>query len=86
MAWIEKKEKWFEPKRQKSNGSKSQRSYSVSEVAHIMGVSRQTVFKWLSIDEPEIAMILPSAWWRTDSGYIMIKESALIKFQRESRL
>lgn len=83
MAWIEKKEGWIEKKggNGKAPPVKLEKSYSVSDAARIMGVSRQTVFKWLSVDDPENAVIPPAAWWRTAGGYIMIKESILMKLQ-----
>lgn len=79
MAWLERK-KWFT---KEEKPQKLEKSYSVSEAARIMGVSRQTVFKWLSVNEPEGAVIPPSAWWRTPAGYIMIKEWILLKLQNE---
>ena len=81
MTRIEKK-RWFN-----ADGSdnrkpqKLEKSYSVSDTARIMGVSRQTVFKWLSIAEPEGAVIPPAAWWRTPGGHIRIREWVLIKLQ-----
>jgi len=53
----------------------------VSDTARIMGVTRQTVFKWLSIAEPEGAVIPPAAWWRTPGGHIRIREWMLMKLQ-----
>jgi hypothetical protein len=81
MTWIEKKENWFEPKRQKSNGSKPQKCYSITDVAALFGVSRQTVYNWLSFDEPESALIHVDAWFRLPSGHIRIRESAVVKLQ-----
>ena len=84
MTWIEKKENWFADRiGERPKPARLERSYSVSDAARIMGVSRGTIFKWLSIDEPENAVIPPSAWWRRDNGYIMIKESILLKLQAD---
>jgi len=56
-------------------------SYSVVKAAAILGVSRQTIYKYLSIDEPEYAIIPPDAWFRLPSGYIRIREWILIKLK-----
>jgi len=81
MTWIEKK-KWFKPKG--GNGRKPQRieqSYSVSEVAEMLGVSRQTIFNYLSFDEPESAKIPPYGWYRLPSGHIRILKSSVAQLQ-----
>jgi len=55
-----------------------ERVYSVSEVAELLSVSRNTVFKWLSLDEPEFAVIPPDAWIRLpSSNHIRIKAWAV---------
>ena len=83
MAWIEKKEEWFgERKRNNGKPQKIERSYSVSEVAELCGTSRQTVFKWLSIDEPEGAVIPVVAWYRLPSGHIRIREWVVVQLQK----
>jgi len=43
-------------------------SYSVVKAAAILGVSRQTIYKYLSIDAPEFALIPPQAWFRLPSA------------------
>jgi hypothetical protein len=50
-------------------------------VAALFGVSRQTVYNWLSFDEPESALIHVDAWFRLPSGHIRIRESAVVKLQ-----
>lgn len=81
LTWIEKK-KWFEGR--PGNGRNAQRieqSYSVSEVAEILGVSRQTIFNYLSFDEPEKAKIPPKGWYRLPSGHIRILKSSVSRLQ-----
>ena len=57
-----------------------ERVYSVSEVAHILGVTKQIIYKWLSIGHPEDAIIPPDAWIRLpNSNHIRIKERAVKK-------
>jgi hypothetical protein len=83
MAWIEKKD-WFKTAHDGGNGKKPGRveqSYSVSEVATILNVSRQTVFNYLSFDEPEKAKIPPEGWYRLPSGHIRIFKSSVAKLQ-----
>lgn len=84
MTWIEKKEGWI-GRKEGGNGKKPappQKSYSVTEVASLLGISRQTVFKWLSLDEPETAIIPAQAWYRLPSGHIRIREWIVIKLQQ----
>jgi len=57
-----------------------ERVYSVSEVARILGVTKQVVYKWLSIGYPEGAIIPPNAWFRLPrSKHIRIKAWAVRK-------
>lgn len=82
MTWIERKN-WFEPKGR--NGGKPQRieqSYSIPEVAEILSVSRDTVYKWLAFDCPEEAVIKPAFWFRLPNGRIRIKASVVMKMQQ----
>jgi len=83
MAWLEKKQDWLsQPTRGKGNGKRRlEKMYSVSEVAELLSVSRGTVFKWLSLDEPEEAVIPPDAWIKLPNGYIRIREVAVLKLQ-----
>jgi len=60
---------------------KVEKMYSVSEVAELLSVSRQTVFKWLSFDDPENAVIPPEAWAKTPGGHIRIREGIVLKLQ-----
>ena len=84
--WIEKKEDWLGRGKKASSPApavrRAERMFSVSEVADLLSVTRQTVFKWLALDEPEEAVIPPEAWVRLPgSGHIRIKEWAVVKLQ-----
>ena len=58
-----------------------ERSYSVAEVAEKLKVTRQTIYKYLSLDEPKYAQIPVSGWYRLPGGHLRIKESALKELQ-----
>lgn len=59
--------------------------YSVTEVAEIFSVHRDTVIKWLSIDDDDIeAVIPPEAWFKLPNGHIRIKEWIIQKLMGES--
>ena len=64
-------------------GQEIEEAYKVSEVAEIFSVSRHTIFKWLSIREPEGTVIPRSSWFRLPSGHIRIRESAILKLMGE---
>jgi hypothetical protein len=88
MTWLEKKKNWTieggRLKKPPARGAKKKmvaRMYSVSEVAELLSVSRRTVFKWLALDDPENAVIPPDAWIKLPSGYIRIKEAAVLELQ-----
>lgn len=83
MQWLEKRENWIPGKPAQRPRKKMSKVYSVTEVAQILAVSRQTVFKWLSIDEPEYAVIPPEAWFRLLSGHIRIREWVVLKLQNQ---
>jgi len=86
MTWIDKKEHWINKPGQTDNyPSKPERSYSVTDVAEFFGVSRQTVYAWLSLDEPGLAIIPTDAWFRLPSGHVRIRESAIIKLQYNAK-
>ena len=81
MTWIERK-KWFDTSRGNGRGKQTvEMSFSVTEVADMLSISRQTVFKYLSFDEPEAAVIPPNAWYRLPSGHIRIMEWIVLKLQ-----
>ena len=64
----------------KENRSKMmEKVYSISEVAELLSVSRQTVCKWLSLDESEKALSPPSGWFKLPSGHIRIREWIVLK-------
>lgn len=60
-----------------------EKAYSISQVAEIFSVSRTTIYKWLSLDEPESAVIPPQAWFKLPNGHIRIREWAVLELQRE---
>jgi hypothetical protein len=51
------------------------------EVAEILSVTKKTIYKWLSLDEPEDAVIPPAAWYKLPNGHIRIKEWIVLKLQ-----
>lgn len=88
MSWIKKTGNWMGPysrKRSRPQYKRIERVYSVSEVAELLSVSRNTVFKWLSLDEPEFAVIPPNGWIRLPSGHIRIKEWVIKKLLEEEK-
>jgi|GEM_PF-3035159 len=82
MSWIERRDNWLPGAKGKRprQRRRAEDHYSVSEVADIMSVSRATVFKWLSVNNPEDAIIPPEGWIRL-GDQIRIKEWALLKLQ-----
>ena len=89
MPWLDKKKNWLPGADRKARGSKLKAErkpetfYSVTEVARIMSVHRDTVFKWLSIDDPDNAVIPPDGWIKLRGcGYIRIRESAVLELQK----
>jgi len=60
---------------------KMEASYSTGKTAELLGVSKQTIFKYLSLEAPEDAVIPPDAYFRLPSGHIRIKAWAIIELQ-----
>lgn len=61
---------------------KPSKAFSVAQVVEILQVDKQTVYKWLSTDAPEYAVIPPEGWFRLPrSGYIRIKEWVVEKLK-----
>lgn len=60
-----------------------ERVYSVAQVAESLAVTKQTVMKWISIDEPEYAVIPPDKWFKLPNGHIRIKESIVLQLLGE---
>ena len=81
MPWLEKKENWLPKQKGKQAQTKLQKAYSIREVCQILSVSRSTIYKWLSLDEPEYATIPPEAWFKLPSGHIRIFEWIIVKIQ-----
>jgi len=84
MAWLDENKDWVPKSKQRPKPPKKvEMTYRISEVAEMLSVTHQTVFKWLSIDEPEDAIIPPSAWFRLPGGHIRIFESAVLQLQKQ---
>ena len=80
--WLEKRENWIPGTgRGRSAKKKVEKVYSISEVAQLFSVSRTTVFKWLSLDEPNDAVIPPEAWFKLPRGHIRIREWIILQLQ-----
>lgn len=85
MPWIDRKENWM-PRTPPPAPIRRpvEQMYSVLEVAHILSVSKATVYKWLALDAPEEAVIHPDDWLKLPgSGHIRIFERAIVKLQAQ---
>jgi len=84
MPWLEKKENWLKQEKRPMTPQKiiNEKVYSITDVAHLLSVTRQTVYKWLSIDEPEYAVIPPGAWFKLPNGHIRIREWIVLKIKK----
>jgi len=82
MNWIKPKKDWIPHQKSPTKKFLVEKAYSITQVAEMLAVSRRTIFKWLSIDEPEYAVIPPDAWFRLPSGHIRIREWVVIKIKR----
>ena len=60
---------------------KLEASYSTGETARLLGVTKQTIFKFLSLEAPEDAVIPPDAWFRLPAGHIRIKAWVILDLQ-----
>ncbi len=60
---------------------KLEASYSTGETARLLGVSKQTIYKYLSLEALEDAVIPESAWFRLPSGHIRIKTWIILELQ-----
>ena len=82
MAWIEKKKNWF-PGGGKKRPSRQEmpQTYSVAEVAGLLSVTKQTVYKWLLEDEDGGEAVIPEEGWfkLQGSGQIRIYKWAVEK-------
>ena len=58
-------------------------SYSVTQFAAALAVTRQTVYKYLSLGNPDDAVISPADWYKLPGGAIRIKARALAKIMDE---
>ena len=89
MGWLEEKKDWLPNSRNTRKARQPEKEpekvYSVAEVAHLMSVSKNTVYKWLCIDHPEDAVIPPSGWFRiANTTEIRIKKWALMALLKEA--
>jgi len=75
MAWLERKEGWIS-RGEKTRRMVGERVYSVAQVAEMLAVSRNTIYKYL-----DNAIIPPDAWFRLPSGYIRIREAAVMRIK-----
>jgi hypothetical protein len=83
MTWLEKRDNWLDQQRTKNGRLKVSKLYTVRELADIFCISKTTVYKWLSIDEPKYAVIPPNGWFKLPSGHIRIYEWVVIKLQKK---
>jgi len=60
--------------------------YSVAQVAELLSVTKQTVYKFLSLDEPELATIDPVHWFKLPNGHIRIRQKAVLKLLEENQV
>ena len=74
--WLEPRKNWL-PRQPRQSRNPPKRVYSVTEVAEMLGVSRRTVFSYLSVDDPDKAKIPPDGWFRLPGGHIRIYEWAV---------
>jgi len=56
-------------------------SYSTGATAKLLGISKQTIYKFLSLEAPEDAVIPKDAWFRLPSGHIRIKTWIILDLQ-----
>jgi hypothetical protein len=60
---------------------KIERLYTVRQVADKFQITKTTVYKWLSIDEPKYAVIPPEGWFKLPGGHIRIHPWVIEKIQ-----
>jgi transposase len=78
---MDRKEKELTTGARKKRPRKVEKVYSISEVAELLAVNKQTVRKWLSIGDPDGAVIPPNAWLKLPNGHIRIREWIVLKLQ-----
>lgn len=86
MPWIDRADHWLPPMRDRRPAAHRppEDMYSVRDVADILHVSKQTVYKWLSLDAPDDAVIAPDDWVKLPgSGHIRIFRRAIDKLQSQ---
>ncbi|MBW2024381.1 MAG: helix-turn-helix domain-containing protein [Deltaproteobacteria bacterium] len=86
MSWIEKTDNWLEGlgesrRRRQLKPKKAPEPevvYTVKEIANILKVNRNTVFKWIETD-----VLGPEDYFRLPGGYLRIRHSALMKLMNQ---
>ena len=82
--WNEKKDYDTSGGTFHSPRNRLERTYTVAQTARIFAVDKRTIMKWLDPDESGDGVIPAWGWFRLQhSGYIRIRESALLKLQQE---
>jgi hypothetical protein len=82
VAWIPKKKDWLGKKAEVQEKTRRfEKVYTVAQAAAMLGVDKQTIYKYLEFDEEsQDSVIPPHAWFRLPrSGYIRIKEWIVLK-------
>jgi len=75
MGWIDRKEGWIS-RRENTRRRVSERVYSVTQVARMLNVSRNTVYKYL-----DSAIIPAEGWFKLPGGGIRIREAAVMRIK-----
>ena len=58
-------------------------TYSVAQVAEIFDVTKQTVYKWLQVEDDD-SVIPPDGWFKLPgSGHIRIKRRSVLSLQHD---
>ena len=88
MAWLEKRKDWLpnsrKTRKERQPEKEPEKVYSVAEVARLMSVSKNTVYKWLCVNSPEDAVIPPTGWFRIpNTTDIRIKKWVVLALMKE---
>ena len=84
MTWLESRQNWLPNTSQKKvRKPASKQSYTITEVAEIFEVTRQTVYKWLISDDLGEAIISPTLWYKLPGGHIRVAKIAITKLKEQ---
>jgi len=84
MTWLESRQNWLPNSAQKKvRKPASKQSYTITEVAEIFEVTRQTVYKWLISDDLGEAIISPTLWYKLPGGHIRVAKIAITKLKEQ---